>query len=833
MLYLDAPIGPIDGLMIFRDHADQDLFYYVPERPRLARNDGVPEFVFLIYSHDITDNPNLSQATKDQLGGGFLAFTVDLGVDDDQLDAIKRRLAAFAGGSVKLTPIQFRKGTVRLSITKDVADAPGASPDTPKGESFFEQIYGTSTPSLIGFNRATFGVILDHEGALLLEAALKSGISPIGVIYDLEYLGLRPAFNVKIHADYKRIYSSLELGFGLKAGVGPIGLAANIDLAWQKLKDEGAIKVEVINFTDDQDFRKQADAAFDWFKTELLRDFFKSSLEPPSFMRQGQNAGILGALQGILGPLTQTQTGPSTPTLGQPTTLAPTPAAPPTSLDSGVTSTSERNQAATRPVSPAQTAASNQTGGQGGLNFGVQLGFTLKKIEQEELKERDFEYSMQAAVAREAAPQGLFSTFVSGLDLNRAIKRVKLDDDFFKRINATFTLGADLAAEKIAAVTVNVEYPGVRGPGEEPTQVGGFAFTPTDSTPKNFQTWLNEHKDLRYRYKIEVEFASDSQWVGNELHFESDWQVTTSPSVLIDPFEALDRLDLEVALGSIDTSQIQQMQVELAYDDPAIGFEAQKTMVMKPGDPSQHWKLRLGETTTKSYRQRVTYFLPNNVRYQTDWETSEPLTTEAGTLVINDPYHGRLDMRLVPLLDPSQIVEANVDLLYHEDSTGFETRRLVTIPGGAGGPLAGQSIVIPTLSGEPVGVTATVTIVRTDGSVFEGEPTKIPADQRVIIVSDGVGTTHRIQVELASTDLASAGLVAVRVRLKGPGETPDSAEALFRASATAPQRLALVQPGDGAFAYHYEVEGYTPQGLPRAGQSGNTSDNPLIVGLPA
>ena len=142
---------------------------------------------------------------------------------------------------------------------------------------------------MIGDNRATFGVILDHEGALLMQAALKSGINPIGVIYDLEYLGMRPAFNVKIHADYKRIYSHLETQFGVKGGIGPISAAIDIGLAWQKLRDEGAIKVEVVNFTDDENFRKQADAAFDWFKTDLLRDFFNLA-GAPSFMKQGSPA---------------------------------------------------------------------------------------------------------------------------------------------------------------------------------------------------------------------------------------------------------------------------------------------------------------------------------------------------------------------------------------------------------------------------------------------------------------------------------------------------------------------------------------------------------------
>jgi len=45
------------------------------------------------------------------------------------------------------------------------------------------------------------------------------------------------------------------------------------------------------------------------------------------------------------------------------------------------------------------------------------LAFSLKQVNQDELKTREFEYSEQDAVAQQVAPQGLFSTMVKGLDL--------------------------------------------------------------------------------------------------------------------------------------------------------------------------------------------------------------------------------------------------------------------------------------------------------------------------------------------------------------------------------------------------------------------------------
>jgi hypothetical protein len=828
VLYLDAPIGPLEGVSIFRDHADRGLFYYANTRPRLSRTNGVPEFVFLVYKRDITDNPNLSPDDKEQLGGGFLAFTVDLGLDDETLDTVRRQVANLTGEQVTLAAVPITKASVRLSITKDVADAPDAPAGTQRGVQFFEQVYGTTMPSILGDNRATFGVVLDHEGALLMRAALESGISPIGVIYTETYLGLRPAFNVKIHADYKRIYTSLEIEFGVKAAYGPIAVAADIDLAWQRLRDEGSIRVEVINFTDDADLRHQADSAFEWFKSQLLTDFFKSSLEPPSFMRQGQSAGLLGSLQQLLGPLVQPQQGASAPTMGQPTTAAPTPLPPPTSTDSNTQSTGERNRAATPAAAPAEGGG---RGPQPGL--GVQVGFSLKRIEQDELKTRDFEYSMQAAVSREMAPQGLFSTMVDGLDLSRAIKEVSLDSDFFKRINASFTLGADLAAEKISAVSVNVEYPGARPDGVQPSTVDGFTFTPADTAPKAFRTFLDDHLDMRYRYKIGVDFGSDSMWVGDEQHFDSDWVVTTDRSPQVNPFSAVDRFDLEVVVASdVRADEVNGVRVDLAYEDPVAGFSASQTYDFKPGDPSEHWRLRFGESRQKVYRYRITYLMPGNVRYGTSWVTSEPVTAEAGSLVINSPFRGQLALRVVPVLDPAQVIEADVALVYREDDTGYERRKVLTYTGG-GGPMTSQAVQFPTLAADPAGVTATVTVVRADGSVFEGPPTKVPAETSVLPVSDGVGAVHRISVRLADADLAGAGLVAVRVRLDGVGDGADHAEVLFSLGQSGSATATLVQPLGGApFEYLYEVIGYTRTGLPVEGATGRSSDTVLILALP-
>jgi hypothetical protein len=431
----------------------------------------------------------------------------------------------------------------------------------------------------------------------------------------------------------------------------------------------------------------------------------------------------------------------------------------------------------------------------------------------------------------------MMSTLVDGLDLRRAIREVNLDDDFFARMVATASLAGDLAADGLTAVTVNVEYPGTRPAHTDPSYTDGVTWTVGHTDPRTFTTFLDARKTLAYRTKVEVQFDPSSPWDGDELHFSSDWQTRTERSLLIDPFSAVDRFDLEVTLGRM-SGDVQQVQVELQYHDPATAFAAARTLTFAPGGASQHWKLRLGETQVKTFRSRVSYFLPDNVVHTTDWAQSEGVTTEAATLVVNDPFVGPpIRFRAVPVLDFENLIEADLDVLYREEDTGYERRQSVLFQGRAGGATTaptGQVVTIPVISAQASNASYQLTVVRADGSSFASGVLPLPRDNGVVLVSDGAGTTHRIMVHLTSTDLEAAGLAALRVRVRGAGKDGDVGDTLFLPGATADRTITLVQPdGAGPFSYSWEVEGYTTLGLPRPGASGTSAASPLVVGLPS
>jgi hypothetical protein len=830
MLYLDAPIGPIRGLMIYRDHEDTNLFYYVPERPRLALNDGVPEFLFLKYRRDITDNPDFDpDAGGQSLGGGFMAFTVDLGVDDRTLSSIKGELGRFADGDVKLVPIQFRKGSVRLSVVKDAAEdppagAPAPPPTAARGLKLYEEVYGATQPSLFGFNRATFAMMLDREAATLMEAGLRTGISPVGVIYNLEFLGLRPSFRIKIRAEYKRVYETLEAELGARGSIGMVSLAADIGVAFQKLRDNGSVQIEVMNFTDDEDLRKKADDAWQWFQTKLLEDFFESALEPPSFMtRQSGNLGMLGQLQSLFGGLTGPQTGTAlAPPMGAPSTATPTTAPAVHGPSEGVPSTSSVN----RTAAAANTGSGGAAGPAGNSSISpFQVAFSLKFVHQDELQVRTFDYSMQSAEARTAAPQGMFGTVVAGFNLADRIRSVSLDDSFFQRLIATVSMGTDLAQAGIASVAVNLEYPGERPPNEDAQHVDGFLFVPGKTDPRTFTTFLNDRRDLSYRYKLHITFTPNSDWTAANTQVSTGWVVERTRQLVIAPLDHVELMDVEVSLGDMDSGEITQVEVELVYDDPSNAFRVEKTLLLKPGEATKHWRLRLANNATRSFRYRARYFLKSgNLRVQEDW-----VTTADPAVIINEPFEGELNIRLIPLLDQTNLMEAVVDIRYHEPSSGYrrefqeiydETR------------LDRRSLRIPTLAPEPPPFTYETTVVRGDGSVFESG--QVAADGNVAVIMDGVGVTQRIRVRLPQATLGA--LIALKVDLRGPGDEPDFASVLFTPSQLEEKTVVLVQPpsaGGGPFTYSFTVTGYNNLGQPVPGQTGQQSGPALIVPMPA
>jgi hypothetical protein len=272
MLQFGAKTFTIDGVTVFSDHADPLQFWFLPAPVDLARRPPDKRAAFTL----IKWKP--AAVAAGVKGGGFLTFETSLRLPPETERRIKSQLSSMVrGGKPVLSAVQFDEGTVRC-VGLDL-EGPGgtlAPASTPGTFRAIEAIRGASIPSLAGDNTAAFSLTLTQEGAIILEKAFGQGTTPVGVIYDLKFTGLRPALNVKITADYEKIFNHFSAG--LEAQV--YWVKAGIDAGFEKLVSEGVIKIEVIDFIGAEDRQDKENWALDFFKENLLSKWFEPSLTP-------------------------------------------------------------------------------------------------------------------------------------------------------------------------------------------------------------------------------------------------------------------------------------------------------------------------------------------------------------------------------------------------------------------------------------------------------------------------------------------------------------------------------------------------------------------------
>ena len=270
MLLLGTTIT-VDGITVFPDHADPNLFWYLQGPVALAQQPGVDQPVFTL----ITFRPAAVEAGVQ--GGGFLMFQTALTLAADTRQRIMDAIGALAPGEARLSQATFDDGTVRC-VALNVQGSGGtvANPAPPGTFDAVEEILGASVPSLDGDNDAIFSLVLSQQGAIILKSAFEQGAQPIGVIYDLTFTGIRPALDVKITADLKRVYDAFSASLSATIYYVQVGVEAMLE----RLQQEGAIQIEVITFSDDADLEQKKEWALDFFRDKLLTEWFTPSLSP-------------------------------------------------------------------------------------------------------------------------------------------------------------------------------------------------------------------------------------------------------------------------------------------------------------------------------------------------------------------------------------------------------------------------------------------------------------------------------------------------------------------------------------------------------------------------
>jgi len=405
MLYLNPPYFLIDGVSIFPDHADPLQFYYLPMMPHLTVDgDGAAALPRL----------QLIEYRGAAGSGGFLNFDVNLGLAPDVLASVAQDLKRQAqlSDNPRLSPVTFVDGSVKLMLLgAESPPPPGAAPGPPPpanaataapgGPRFVVKIQNAVKPALFGDNQATFSVQLDQYGATILRQALAGELAPVAVVYSLDFIALRPAFNVHLSIDWDRVHTYLDDQFS----GGFLFVSVDIDKAIDKLIEDRAIVIEIDSFIPDGDTSKSTSGDRDRAVGQVY-DMIKETFFTPSMPPQGSN-----------------NTG-------------------------GM-------------IETARTIA--QLVHNGGMALCSKKSVDLTQVDKKTLNVNIRERTaVQRTIYPQGHLSGLFDTLRRpGVTLDRFVTEVDLDNPYFQRRTLTVATKADFTADAIASIDVNLTYNGM------------------------------------------------------------------------------------------------------------------------------------------------------------------------------------------------------------------------------------------------------------------------------------------------------------------------------------------------------------------------------------
>ena len=810
MLYLDSPMM-IRGVNVFRDYNNKSQFYFLPGSPRLAIEAGEPMFQLLIYREagDVAGAPR---------GGGFLVMTTDLAVSNDRLDQVKQELSSRFGVQALLAPVPVKAGAVRVTIL----DSAAASGEGARRElRFVENVVANAAPSLYGDQRAAFTAELSRQGAALMSAALRGeGATPIVVVYDLQYIGLLPAYNVKITIDFRQSYHYLRS----RTQANTLWFKTDIDQEMEELRKSGSIKIEETVFetqtTEDPAARQ---TRLNALVKELAQwTFFKPALNPGAVL--ATDRGTLQAydsttdMSRITAGLTSTSRAALTG-VGA-TTDAGASRRPGAAVATGALETTPPTaQPSPTPAPETPTEPSNEppTAVELWNRAGRPQGAYLRReMDQDERQTIVYELRQVSAVERSIAPQGQIRMLDGASNLRGRILTVDLDADFFKTIEGTITTSAELAQVGISSVSVKLRY-GVKPDG---TKYKDFHESElrAGTDRKQYRFFVDHLGTRELEYQVVLNNLPNSAIGHDASTEESPWIPTTTRNLNINPLTFSSVMRVNVTAAMVDWTLVKQIQARIQYNDQRSGIAAADTKILTQQAPAALVPIRPKDPRVREVIVEAKFFYTDgaNETVTLRHDGSEPF-------VLNQPPDTTtvVDVTLADILDRYKRVSVQLAMA---EPTPPQVKQTVTV--------APESLVghwaFRRATPQQSKFAYRVTSFLKDGSVVEG--TWATTDNPLLIVGDRASGVLTVRAMLLGT-LADAGMRMAKLELDypdAPAWADSHVEQLLQGNTTEfLWKVPMANPS--ATSYRYKVTWFRTDGQRVTTGPVTTTDEILLL----
>lgn len=567
MLYLNPPYYVINGVSVFPDHQDPLQFYFLPMMPRLSTTKDSATGI---------DLPTIQLIEYEGSAGtgGFINFDVNIGIDPDVLTDVASQLRqqAHLSDQPRLSPLTFVDGSVKLlilgaegpdptstSTSGRPAAAPASSAAAAGGPKFVIKVQNAAKPALYGDNQASFSVQLDQYGATILEQALKGDMAPIAVIYSLDFLALRPAFNVHLNIDWDRVQKYLDEHFTTSV----LFYSNDVEKAVDSLIESRAITIDVDTFIADGDpsshsVSSDRDRAVSECYELIKNNFFESSLPPPNPDQPDGWDKAAGAFENL--------------------------------------------------------SKMALTGG-----WSSMASFSYKKTDLTRIdkKHLDLNISERTAIIRTLYPQAHLSGLLgvlqkSGVSLNRFIVKVDLDNPWFQRRHVNVVSHADFAADSIASIDVDLKYNNIVK-----------SVTLNSNSAQSSVEWSSVVVDgqmqrpVSYTYTVNFKDVDTTQRPGQLTSTE---KTEIGDVIDIEPRNEVYGITVvPIRADNFPWDRYPNVEVECRYVDQANGINLQASAVLTSQAPEVTWPLFLRDVTRRQFDYRLTFALATGGTSVTSW----------------------------------------------------------------------------------------------------------------------------------------------------------------------------------------------------------------------
>jgi hypothetical protein len=559
MLYLNPPFHVINGVSLLRDHADPLQWYYLPVAPKLTR---------------VLDPPSGQRIPQLQLvkfrgsagSGGFLNFDVNIGVGPAELDDIGTELTRVERlrERPRLAAVPLIDGTVRMMLFgKQTGDPTG--PGDPGEPKFVVKIDQPAKPALYGDNQAAFSVRLDQSGVTLLETALQGEIAPIGIVYSLDFLALRPAYSVRVDVKWDRVQKHLGESFSVEV----VYVSSEIDKAVDELIESRAIVIEVDTFVpegeDSSAILSRRDQAVNEVRDMVTEAFFQPSLDPEKEATDGWDRAAWAADR------------------------------------------------------VSQIAVSG-----GWSSVG---SFSYKKTDLTRIDRKSLVYNMseRTTVKRSIYPQGHLSGLFrvlrqEGLDLSRFVMAVDLDDPWFARRRLKVISRANFDEDSIGSINVKLRY------GSEPKNT--LLESSTARNDLEWGSLIEGgamRRKVEASYTVTFRGVDGTE---QPVSLQSPVETVEDENLEINPRELYSIVQVPIIALGFPWERYPHVEVQTRYVDEPNGIRVADDFLLDKAHEERTWKMFVRNPERTAFQYKLIFRAADHKDLERPWvETGEERIT--------------------------------------------------------------------------------------------------------------------------------------------------------------------------------------------------------------